>query len=888
MVEIRTDRRTETASDIMGPLARTIYTNKYAMAVNGRKETWAETADRVASCVMGPYLPEFVPRVRKLIRQRKFMPGGRYLATAGREFPQITNCALFSVEDSREGWADLVHKCMSALMTGAGVGVTYGKVRPENAMIKKMGGQSTGPVALMQIVNDAGRYIMQGGSRRSAIWAGLPWYHPDIFRFIKLKDWHPLVRQGKKEDFNFPGTMDGTNISVILDDDFFAAYTDSSWKKEYRWERFTYTATSEVARRVYWQSVRGMLETGEPGFSIDVGEKNGENLRNAPVHGDTKVLTSDGYRRVADIVDSEATVWTGKQWAHNVVFRKTGEMVQTVKVTLTGGREIVCDPSHPFLVEYYKGAGKRRQLESTERVPASELEEGDIISVSLPQPDIGPLDRQAYTLGFVYGDGSFISRQSAEVTICDESKLPCAEQFDSGLISSSSKTPMGYVRYYMRSHPIFGRRSKDVAPSPMSPTWTASFLAGLFDTDGNILHSQNRIRLSSVRREFLDGVCRMLESIGILAHVSTGGPSGYGGKQSWQLVVAADYVHRFLEVVPTVRVRFDPKDWTPYRKSTVKVISVVPDKPADVYCCDVKMEEHSFMAEGVLVSNCTEITSRDDGDVCNLGSLNMSRFESVDEFTEAVEAATAFLLCGTIYGKLPLPLMYEVREKNRRLGLGLMGMHEWLLQRGKRYGPDDELEHWMRYYSLSGGIAAQLADRLGVSRPVATRSIAPTGTIAIVAETTSGIEPIFAVAYKRRYLDGTTWKAQYVIDSTAKRLIDRGVDPDLIEDAVTLAEDPSRRLAFQAWAQSRVDHAISSTLNLPEWGSSINNEDTVESFGKTLMTHLPRLRGVTAYPNGARDGQPLVRMAYKDVAGFTGVEFIDGAEEGCRSGVCGI
>jgi ribonucleoside-diphosphate reductase alpha chain len=236
--------------------------------------------------------------------------------------------------------------------------------------------------------------------------------------------------------------------------------------------------------------------------------------------------------------------------------------------------------------------------------------------------------------------------------------------------------------------------------------------------------------------------------------------------------------------------------------------------------------------------------------------------------------------------------MYKVREKNRRLGLGLMGVHEWLLKRGKKYRPDDELGKWMQVYANSGAFANRYADKLSISRPVATRSIAPTGTISIVAETTSGIEPIMAVAYKRRYLKNKDWLAQYVVDPTAKRLIEReGIDPKEIEDAVTLSEDVERRVAFQTWMQGFVDHGISSTINLPPWGSASNNESKVDAFGKSLMGHLPKLRGITTYPDGARTGQPFVRVPYEEAVKYGGVEFQDGSEyanlTGCKNGVCG-
>ena len=96
------------------------------------------------------------------------------------------------------------------------------------------------------------------------------------------------------------------------------------------------------------------------------------------------------------------------------------------------------------------------------------------------------------------------------------------------------------------------------------------------------------------------------------------------------------------------------------------------------------------------------------------------------------------------------------------------------------------------------------------------------------------------VAYKRRYLKGQNrWVYQYVVDSAAQELIDRyGVDPEGVESAIDLAEDYERRMAFQADVQDYVDQSISSTINLPSWGSKLNNDDTVEKFASTLANTL--------------------------------------------------
>jgi ribonucleoside-diphosphate reductase alpha chain len=295
-----------------------------------------------------------------------------------------------------------------------------------------------------------------------------------------------------------------------------------------------------------------------------------------------------------------------------------------------------------------------------------------------------------------------------------------------------------------------------------------------------------------------------------------------------------------------------------------------------------------------LRNACTEVTSEDDSDVCNLGSVNLGRIDSITEFEDVVQLATKFLLCGTLKAELPYAKVYDVREKNRRLGLGLMGMHEWLIKKGYRYEVVPELHNWLnKYQRVSEFTSKSFADVLGISRPVATRAIAPTGTIGILAGTTTGIEPLFAVAYKRRYLKGTRWHYQYVIDGAAEELITRyGADPEKIESAVDLAADYERRIAFQADVQDYVDMSISSTINLPSWGTELNNEDKVDDFANTLAKYASRLRGFTCYPDGARGGQPLTSVPYREAHNKRGEEYVEEWADVCsitqRGGSCGV
>ena len=540
-------------------LSETVFNQKYK---HDGCETWENLAYTLTRQVCSPYLPkDTVDAIYEIIRDMKFLPGGRYLYYAGRPVKFFNNCYLLRAEeDTREDWADLSWKAESCLLTGGGIGVDYSIYRDSTKIIGRTGGKASGPIPKMLMVNEIGRRIMQGGSRRSAIYASLNWKHGDINKFLIVKNWKDQKIPGtdktlwdvKNTDFNFPAPLDMTNISVNYDTDWLLKY--------YK--------TGELGE-VFLNNVEQALSTGEPGFSFNFFDKENETLRNA----------------------------------------------------------------------------------------------------------------------------------------------------------------------------------------------------------------------------------------------------------------------------------------------------------------------------------CTEVTSSDDSDVCNLGSVNLSRIDGIADFARVVELGTMFLLCGTLVADLPYNKISEVRQKNRRLGLGLMGLHEWLLKRDTQYEVTPELHKWLSVYKgVSDDVSKKTADLLGVSRPVASRSIAPTGTIGMVAGTTTGIEPVYAVAYKRRYLtNGTKWKYQYGIDHIAQHLVDvYGVDPERIETASDLANDYERRIKFQADVQDYVDQSISSTINLP----SVNEQRVKpEEFAKTLAKYAHRLRGFTAYPDGARGGQPITKVEYVEAKERLGEEFEESVQynDACdlKSGICG-
>ena len=204
--------------------AKNIFHLKYAQ---GNNDTWDALAERLVEDVCGTRWGTEQPlmstndhkQLVEYIKEMKFIPGGRYLYYAGREFKAYNNCYLLRAEeDTREEWANVVYRAMSCLASGGGIGVDYSRLRPSGRPLKRTGGTASGPVPLMQAVNEIGRNVMQGGSRRSAIYASLNWQHEDIPIFMKAKNWTDDIKAMKEKDFNFPANLDMTNISINYDD----------------------------------------------------------------------------------------------------------------------------------------------------------------------------------------------------------------------------------------------------------------------------------------------------------------------------------------------------------------------------------------------------------------------------------------------------------------------------------------------------------------------------------------------------------------------------------------------------------------------------------------------------------------------------------------------
>jgi len=285
---------------------------------------------------------------------------------------------------------------------------------------------------------------------------------------------------------------------------------------------------------------------------------------------------------------------------------------------------------------------------------------------------------------------------------------------------------------------------------------------------------------------------------------------------------------------------------------------------------------------------------------CNLGSVNLARMVryvegrpqvDYDKLKKTVRMAVRFLDDVIDVNRYPLDTIAEMTRSNRKIGLGVMGFADMLLQLGLPYDSDDGIalaeQVMSAVHETARKASCELAEERGVFpnfvgsvydrddgmriRNATVTTIAPTGTLSIIAGCSSGIEPLFAISYVKRVMDGTElvevnsyfekvardreFYSEELMRTIAERGSVRGLSqvPEDVQRVFATALDiaPEWHVRMQAAFQRFTDNAVSKTVNFPETATT---EDVRRVYE---LAYKEGCKGCTIYRYGSRDAQVL-------------------------------
>lgn len=804
-----------------------------------------------------------------------FLPNSPCLVNAGmpNRKNQLSACFVLSVPDSIEGIYDVLKETALIHKSGGGTGFSFSHIRPANDKVSSTNGIASGPVSFMKVFDASTEGIKQGGVRRGANMGVLRVDHPDILEFINVK-------RSKVSLQNF-------NISVALTDAFMEAMMKGG---EYELINPHTKQRSMMNAKTVWDAiVDNAWTTGDPGILfIDrinehnplTGARNIIEATNPCVTGDTKIYTSKGYIKIADVINTEVEVWNGIEFS-KVTPKITGYNKDLLKITLSNGKTLECTKNHKFITR-------------TGKVEAKDLSIGDQLK-KFEFPVLEGIKElttsYAYTLGFFCGDGS-------QETARDRNSI---------WLYGIKKDLLSYLEFESYNKCDNDRIFVKMRPSVYDKTFVPTakytiksrldYLAGIIDSDGTINDSGGSIGIWSSNKDYLKELIYMLNTLGVDASLNIGTPSGtkampnglgsysnYQTQDCYRLVISAWNVKKLRELgLQTHRVSVDAN---PNRNASrfIRVTNIEPSGVADKVYCFTEDKLHQGVFNGILTGQCGE-QPLVPNEVCGLGSINLSLMVkdygiNYTLLEKVTDIAVRFLNRMMSKSEYPNEKIAKRVDASRKIGLGFMGWADMLIKMKIAYSSQDALEIAENVIQKMLDSAVKTNHELGKKQGVfplikdykmpthikdslkrnkikisdykpahsTLLTIAPTGTISMLADCSSGCEPIFCFEQAENRAE-----SEYIyihpIYQAFKEKFPKAEIPPYFEEASEI--DPDQHIYMQATFQKYICSGVSKTVNLP---ASATKPEVEKIYKEAFILGC---KGVTVYRDGSLDNQVL-------------------------------
>ncbi len=867
----------------------------------------------------------------EIMINQEFVPNSPTLMNAGKELGQLSACFVLPVEDSMEGIFDAIKNAALIHKSGGGTGFSFSRLRSKGSTVKSTGGVASGPVSFMKVFNSATEAVKQGGTRRGANMGILRIDHPDILEFIECKkdtseitnfnisvglteEFMKAVENGDEYELVDPHTKkttDTLNARAV-----FRRIVEMAWSTGEPGIIFLDRINKEnpVYKLGEIESTNPCV-TGDTYVLTEHGMMRIDEIYNKYKNGGL-VIATDNRVPIAQyqIVNGNSIVeaipnmeYNGVSYNRTVKVYNNGKK-DVFKVTTKSGYEIKTTNDHRFLTP--KGWKELNQIKIGEFVLIQSGAGVFSKNYELPFKINNILDNNKkiqkielpYRWSKEFGQtlGWFISDSRVKDDIKDEFIFlgkDIGDKFFKDLGVNSLESDKKEVPYSIYKAPYEA---------------VVGFLQGLFTLDGSIENNSKTnsscIVLTSESEKLLKGIQRLLINLGIKSiildsFITSNQKVIDEEKRLYKLEIFGESCNKFAKTIGFMSeekqrilesIKFESFSKEKYYDEVVSIEYVGKEIVYDL----TEPVTHSMICNGMVVHQCGEQPLLP-FESCNLGSINLAKMVKkgqkdykvdYDRLGEVVDISVHFLDNVIDMNRYPLKKIDEMTKKTRKIGLGVMGFADMLFLLGIPYNSQEAVDLADKLMSFidkkSKEKSIRLAEKRGVFpaydlssynkkgvkiRNATTTTIAPTGTISIIAGASSGVEPLFAISFIRNVMDDDKLlevhpyfeKVAKERNFYSKELMERiaeegsiahiGEIPEDIRKVFVTAHDisPFWHIKMQAAFQKHVDNAVSKTVN---FRSEATKEEVEEVY---MLAYKLGCKGVTIYRDGSRQNQVL-------------------------------
>ncbi|MDJ0690754.1 MAG: LAGLIDADG family homing endonuclease [Xenococcaceae cyanobacterium MO_188.B32] len=681
------------------------------------------------------------------IAQRKISLATPILANLRVPHGSLSSCFITAMDDNLESIFETITDTARISKNGGGVGVNVSLIRATGSWVMGKENASGGIVPWIKLLNDTAIAVNQGGRRAGAVTVGVDVWHLDVPEFLEMQTENGDRRRKAYDVFPQLVIVDEFMRRVVAKEEWILVdpyevriklgiELAELWgeKFEFAYREIEAEIGNKItlykkvnARELFKEIMRSQVETGMPylAFKDTINRANpnkhegyipGVNLCVAP---ETLVLTDRGHFPIIELAGEKVNVWNGSEWS-NVLIRQTGKNQKLLKINFSNGESLECTYYHHFwLQDNYRSQPRK--------VEARELKPGDkLIKYQLPviESEDDLEFPYAYTSGFFSGDGSYSNNDShyPEIDLYGEKRLLLPH-----LEIRNKLWGNGTTLYQKQEKAIYEdvKQARIVCKLPLDikPKFTVplngytvssrlEWLAGLLDADGSVYRNGDNESLSiaSNNKEFLLKIRLMLQTLGVDSKVALMSPKGYrnlpDGKgnmrdyycqNTYRLTINSNGLYQLSELgLKTNRLQWQAH--LPQRKASqfIKIESIEITFRVDDTYCFTEPKRHLGMFNGILTGQCCESFSNVKPGIeahsCNLVSINLANVEET-ELPNICQLAVRILDNTIDLTSPPFAASKAHNDKYRTIGVGCMGLADWLAKRRLTYDNLSEISY---------------------------------------------------------------------------------------------------------------------------------------------------------------------------------------------------